>query len=144
MLSVIKLNIQNTVIAISGDDCNEEVKAAARVLAAQFHASEADIKRIDYPGRQAFEPYNGWPNYETWLADQWAGADQETDRKTKQIVKRARGRAGAADQLQQLFEEENPLQDQANFYTDLLTHGMGRIDWHHLAEHIANEIEKEW
>lgn len=139
MLEVTKLQFKGVEIAISGDDCPVEVLEAARALI--LHAGAAGDQRLTHT---AYDPYNGWPNYESWLAFEWAGADQETHRRTRAIVKLAKGRAGAADRLKELFEQDNPLEDTADFFTDILNQGLYRVDWSHVAEHIAQEIGKDW
>jgi hypothetical protein len=71
--------------------------------------------------------YNGWPNYQTWDVYLWLTNDQASDTLARQLV---------ADALRDLIADCNPLADHASLYSDLLTHALGAVDWHHLADHL--------
>lgn len=97
------------------------------------------------------DEYNGWKNYETWCVHLWLSNDAYTDTTAREIVAAAwtnaadevaadreaivAPHADAADALRDwLRDEENPLSETANLYTDLLGHALARVDWYELAE----------
>lgn len=97
------------------------------------------------------DEYNGWTNYETWCVHLWLSNDAYTDSTAREIVAAAwtnaadevaadrdaivAPQADAADALREwLRDEENPLAETANVYTDLLGHALARVDWYEVAE----------
>jgi hypothetical protein len=93
------------------------------------------------------DTYNGWTNYETWVANLWL--DQEDTYWNEQA-------------LQILSEEKNDKEDAAytlmyvlkghyeefmpvieGMYADLLGAGLSRINWYEIAKHIVDGLDVE-
>ncbi len=103
------------------------------------------------------EKYNGWANYETWLAALWLDNDEFSQGVTMQLMRNAwkdakadwyltRAQAAAsklADTLKALIEEDNPLEDQATMYADLMNAAIGEVDFCEIAEHYISDLVNE-
>ncbi len=84
--------------------------------------------------------YNGWSNYETWVANMWLNNDESSYRFLQDIVQEE----GApdyekADWLESLLRYQ--LDDEIDvpcMWQDLLRHAFGQVDW---LEIIANNYE---
>jgi hypothetical protein len=72
--------------------------------------------------------YNGWTNYETWAVNLWL--DEEDN--WRELA--GDGSCQAAQALQELVEEMNPLADQATMYSDLLTGVLQEVNWQEIVE----------
>ena len=98
--------------------------------------------------------HNGWYNYETWLAGLWIdNSDSEwmTDRaqlaydeaeKDDTFTREENAAFALADEMKTTFEDESPA-DVTGFYADLINAALSEINWHEIAEHYINEVEKE-
>lgn len=101
--------------------------------------------------------YNGWTNYETWLAKLWADNsddayfreraqeifdDAESD---KIFTRKERATLDMADWLKDFHEEllEEQMPKQFGLFADLLNAAMSEINWHELAEHYMEDVEEE-
>ena len=102
------------------------------------------------------DKYNGWTNYQTWVFnlwyddyfaedaqsiwDQWDSFDNSSE-----LVK-AKNQAvnSLAEYMKDTLEEHDPVARQsANFFTDLITHAIGMIDFHEVAGHYIDELISE-
>jgi hypothetical protein len=139
----------------------EEARADLLTLRADLTAAQAEVDRLTAttPAQQQSsqrnpDAYNGWANYETWCVALWLSNDPYTDTTAREIVATAWNnaadeitadrtaivapRADAADALRDwLRDEENPLADGANLYTDLLGHALERVNWLEVADDFA-------
>lgn len=100
--------------------------------------------------------YNGWTNYETWLAythltneegiyNYWrdearvafgkACTEQEVREKAREAA-----RYDLAKQLKDEFEEANPLAEKPSFYADLLAGALSDTNWSEVAKQLINEV----
>jgi hypothetical protein len=97
--------------------------------------------------------YNGWTNYETWLANLWMtndGSDWMFDR-AREIIQDLIDRDDTSDLRNDAInsfadELKDQTEDGASEYkldgllSDLLNAAIGEIDFREIAEHIVDEI----
>lgn len=90
--------------------------------------------------------YQGWTNYETWNYALWIDNDQGLTDYFDDIIENMSDLdddeqiSELADNLKDYIEENNPLADTADCYTDLLNAAISEINFQEIAEHL---IEKE-
>jgi len=99
--------------------------------------------------------YNGWTNYETWNVKLWIDNDEGSynywRETTKEVVDDATG-ASIDDELdmdsakyrlssmiKDFVEENNPLADNADMYTDLLGAAISEVNWYEIAESMIED-----
>lgn len=90
--------------------------------------------------------YNGWKNYETWLAALWIDNDGSSDYwrdRAAELLKKNDTReviAIIADELKEGFNGESyRLTEQFNgsgFWVDLIDGALAQINWREIAEHF--------
>lgn len=141
MIEHIKMKLGDEEIAISGENRPRAMEEAAEILRkGGFTQKGRPHMTEDGP----YNPYNGWPNYETWDVKLWIDNDRQLYQETQELVMEAEGRAGAVDALMELLVALNPLAEDANTFSDLMTHALGQVDWFRIADSIAEEIGREW
>lgn len=95
--------------------------------------------------------YNGWSNYETWLANLWMSnseGDQEYwNEQAQECLDEAEGdKEKAADELASRMENywdemlEEQTKDMFGLFVDLLNAGMQAIDWLEIAENWLSDF----
>lgn len=95
--------------------------------------------------------YNGWDNYETWLANLWLDSDyvqeeaeriyieslsdndQDTSKAYNDTV------SSLADNIKDYVEESMP--EVNGLFGDLLSGAMREINWREIAKHYVAEID---
>jgi hypothetical protein len=91
--------------------------------------------------------YNGWKNYETWLVALWINNDQGTQETALDMARECKNNEHAnydvSHQLKDWIEEQNPLNDNADLFTDLLNAALSEVDWYEIAESFLNDIKDE-
>lgn len=91
--------------------------------------------------------YNGWTNYETWLTALWIDNDYGTYSYRCDLVKKIKEECldeknrqhKLAASLKDWIEEQNPLIENANLFSDLLNSALSEIDWNDIAESFLIE-----
>jgi hypothetical protein len=73
--------------------------------------------------------YNGWSNKETWITHLWLSNDEVTYSIARDIVEQYQDRG-----LKEWIEACNPLEGQANIYSDLLGVALDRVNWEEIAQ----------
>ena len=100
--------------------------------------------------------YNGWYNYETWLMNLWMDNDEGSQGYWSEIAQECYDDAEAcatftreenavfafADRLKEEKEQENPVEG-ANFWADMMNAALSEVNYHDIAEHYIDEVEKE-
>ncbi len=84
---------------------------------------------------------NGWSNFETWNYKLWIDNDQGLQ---KMVLDQA-GKLSVYDLskfLKDLIEDNNPLQETASMYSDLLQSAIENINHYEIAESFAEEAEE--
>ena len=111
--------------------------------------------------------YNGWHNYETWCVNLWLTNDSGTaefwENRAKELWEESDGTLSANARLtgKEIFttaektvlalekelkaeiEDNSPLSDTADIYTDLLNAAFSEVNWHEIAKAFVENIEKE-
>ncbi len=83
--------------------------------------------------------YNGWTNFETWCVSLWIDNDPGSYEMAREIIKGVQSIGDAAEALQDWIEEDNPLQDQASLYADLLNAALRQVNWYEIVESYKDE-----
>lgn len=107
----------------------------------------------------ATQTYNGWTNYETWNAKLWMDNDEGSYRYWQEIAQECWDDAGAglnadpsftqqelaafnlSDRLKSEFEESMPELG-ASFWADILGAALSEVNWHEIAEHLIEDVNK--
>jgi hypothetical protein len=84
--------------------------------------------------------YNGYTNYETWLVSLWIDNDECTCDLIHNIIRHSKDVYEASEELKEYVEENNPLADTANLFTDLLNSALSEVDY---ADIIRSHTEEE-
>ena len=104
--------------------------------------------------------YQGWTNYETWAVGLWIDNEypvySEVERMATEKAKTAKddknvkegiwteceaARFNLADQIKDMVEENNPLAEKADLYSDILRANLSEVNWHEIAEsHLEGKI----
>ena len=87
--------------------------------------------------------YNGWKNYETWLVALWIDNDQSTYSYARELRDQFKeneySRYDLSHALKDWIEEDNPLMDNADLFTDLLQSALDEVDWYEIADNYLTE-----
>ena len=98
--------------------------------------------------------YNGWYNYETWLVKLWIDNEQGSCEYWDEVAQETWNDASAdrtftrderaaltlSDRLKDEFEEAQPIVE--GFWADLLGAAMSEVNWHEIAKHYIDDVEK--
>ena len=93
------------------------------------------------------EKYNGWSNYPTWVYSLWQDNDEYNYNYVRELVEEIREEEENEEEinyklqerLKDEFENNNPLIDNADVYTDLIGWAISHINWYELAEGLLEE-----
>lgn len=94
--------------------------------------------------------YNGWTNYETWIANLYLDEDYYSER-AEELAREAteQGHGGAAavrealamDLAQEMEEDHEDARPKTKgMYSDLLNAAMHEINWREIADHFAADV----
>ena len=99
--------------------------------------------------------YNGWTNYETWNYKLWMDNDQgsyncvmnqakeimNNSTVDKTFTKIENAKLTLMAMLKDECESNNPLIDQANTYSDMLSAAISEINFYEIASSIIDDLE---
>ena len=104
------------------------------------------------------ETYNGWTNYETWLAKLWMDNDEGSYRFWQEQADWAIGNAptnefaGGREQEVRIYlaemlkdhhaEMADEMLPEASVYTDLMRAALGSVNWHEIANVLIEEAQE--
>lgn len=94
--------------------------------------------------------YNGWTNYQTWVAALWMGeACCHWEDEAETCASAADGDDGEARRMfaklaEDYYAEELHAVRARGLLADLLGHALGAIDWEEIAEHYTETACEEW
>lgn len=108
------------------------------------------------------DKYNGWTNYETWNVKLWMDNEEGSYHYYGEVAQECwddaeaddtftreeRATLNLADRLKD--EYETAMQDwleeskrQSSVWADLLGAALSEVNWHEIAEHLIEDVEKE-
>jgi hypothetical protein len=99
--------------------------------------------------------YNGWHNYETWLVKLWIDNEEGSSRYWDDVAQEVyddseadrtftrdeRAALTLMDRLKDEFEEAQP--QVTGFWADIINAAMSEVNWHEIAEHYIEDVDKE-
>lgn len=93
------------------------------------------------------DTYNGWTNYETWVANLWMDGDEAYWRDGAESCMRTEDndKESATYTLSQMMRDfyQDCMPDLTGMYADLLGAGLSRINWYEIAKHIVDGLDVE-
>lgn len=110
------------------------------------------------------EKYNGWTNYETWNVKLWMDNDEGSYNYYGELAQEVYDAAEASDSPRFTKEEQAVLdlsdrlkdeyetamndwleesKKQSSVWADLLGAALSEVNWHEIAEHLIDDVEKE-
>lgn len=118
-----------------------------------FHVARLVHWRNQAPETEKPKGYNGWKNYETWLANLWHTNDNETYAHCQELARDALSRVpaegegvftqreAAAMQIAKLMKAESEPEDPGycSFFGDLLNGALAEIDWFEIGLYFVDE-----
>lgn len=106
--------------------------------------------------------YNGWTNYETWNVKLWMDNDEGSYRHygalaqevyddseaDKNFTREERATLTLSDRLKDEYEESmqtwlDESHRAASVWADLLGAALSEVNWHEIAEHLIDDVDKE-
>lgn len=107
------------------------------------------------------EPYNNWPNYETWAVALWMDNEQysydywrerareclDLDADNASVLTKAeQAQFNLADEMKEAYEEETHALlemagSQCTVWADLLSAALSEVRWHSIAENLIEEVK---
>ena len=85
----------------------------------------------------AEERYNGWTNWETWLANLWIGNEYESYSYWKEAAE-VNDTYDLSQMMKEHFEESIP-EDCTGFFRDLINGELSSINWYEIAEQFKED-----
>ncbi len=93
------------------------------------------------------ERYNGWTNYETWVANLWLDEEGNYWREKAQDIAEQKDHDREdsvyelGNEMWEFYQELMPITE--GMYADLLGAAMSCINWHEIAGHYVDQVIEE-
>jgi len=87
--------------------------------------------------------YNGWTNYETWLAALWIGNEPYLDETVKEICAREFEYGIDRDDAVKEFMSDLVYEGvpEAGLASDFLGAALSEVDWREIVDHYVEDLE---
>jgi len=83
--------------------------------------------------------YNGWYNYETWICALWLQNDSGSCNYWEEMTNEVESIYDLAQMIKDEIEENDPTNDHASMYADLMSAAISEINFNEIAYHFWNE-----
>ena len=95
--------------------------------------------------------YNGWSNYETWLANLWIRNDEGLE---GMVIERMADVAeygcaldpieyDVASLLSAFFEDQTTGFSESGFFADVINNALRTVNWNEIAKHFVHDCEDQ-
>ena len=85
------------------------------------------------------EEYNGWYNYETWVTALWLQNDQGSCNYWEEMTNDVESIYDLAQMIKDEIEENDPTNDHASMYADLMSAAISEINFNEIAHHFWDD-----
>lgn len=89
------------------------------------------------------EEYNGWYNYETWVCALWLQNDQGSCSYWEEMTNECKDVYNLSQVIKDEIEENDPTNDQASMYADLMSAAISEINFNEIAHHFWDDYRQE-
>lgn len=90
------------------------------------------------------EKYNGYTNYQTWIISMWINNEEKLYNYWMDRARKNGDDYALGEEIKKYFEEDNnPLADTANYYTDLLNSALGLVNWREVAQELLTSVNEQ-
>ena len=87
--------------------------------------------------------YNGWYNYETWVCALWLQNDSGSYGYWEEMTNECDSVYDLSQMIKNEIEENDPTNDQASIYADLMSAAISEINFNEIAHHFWDDYRQE-
>ena len=85
------------------------------------------------------QEYNGWYNYETWVTALWLQNDQGSCSYWEEMTNEVESVYDLSQMIEDEIKENDPTNDQASLYSDLMSAAISEINFNEIAHHFWSD-----
>ena len=85
--------------------------------------------------------YNGWYNYETWVCALWLQNDQGSCNYWEEMTNECDSVYDLSQMIKDEIEENDPTNDHASMYADLMSAAISEINFNEIAHHFWDDYK---
>lgn len=85
------------------------------------------------------DEYNGWYNYETWVCALWLQNDQGSCNYWEEMTNGCDSVYDLSKMIEEEVKDNDPTNDQASMYADLMSAAISEINFHEIANHFWDD-----